>query len=83
MTRKGTITIRTEGERLGMVRKGAVATSMVVRAVATSVVVRAVVGLNTQHAIVVLLPYAPLCSPSFRAPLPRYCRNNLTALGNA
>ena len=50
MTRNGTIKIRTEGGRLGMVRKGAVATSMVVRAV---------VGLNTKHAIVVLLPYAP------------------------
>ena len=52
MTRNGTIMIRTEGERLGMVRKGAVATSMVVRAV---------VGLNTQYAIliVVLLLYAP------------------------
>ena len=51
MTRNGTITIRIEGERLSMVRKGAVATSMVVRAV---------VGFNSQHAIVVLLPYAPL-----------------------
>lgn len=72
MTRNGTITIRTEGERLGMVRKGAIATSMMGEG-------RCRLEYPARDCLL-----APPCSPcSFRVPLRRYCRYNLAALGGA